>query len=40
MYKWSFSQSAKYIDNAQYLKKLLDLLAAGNESRCYLENDL
>jgi hypothetical protein len=30
MYKWSFTKSIKYVENAQYLKKLLELLPADN----------
>ena len=40
MYKWAFSQSAKYVDNADYLRKILELLPADNECRVYLDTDL
>ena len=36
MYKWVFSQSAKYIDNASYLQKILELLETDNECKVYL----
>ena len=30
MYKWKFSQNAAFVNNAQYIHTLLDLLADDN----------
>ena len=36
MFRWKFSESAKFTDKAEYLRRLLDLLPAGNQCRGYL----
>lgn len=40
MYKWKFSRNSRFVDNAPYLKKLMELLPTENTCRLFLEAKL